>query len=354
MRIALVAGTRPEIIKLAPVRQLLGHQAFTIHTNQHYSTGFAGDATPDLVLDPIPAATPGQQLGSWTGALDHAYREHHPDAVLVQGDTTTTLAGALAATTTRTPLIHIEAGLRSHDRSMPEEHNRVVVDHLADLCCTPSEHARDNLIAERISADRIVTTGNTILESVTAALPPDDEQTRLLEQLGLNSEDYVLATIHRPENVDDAGTLESILQQLALLPVPVVLPLHPRTQQRIEAAGLANLAANLRMTGPLDYPALLTMIKNSTAVVSDSGGIQEEITALKRPIVVVRRSNERPETEHNFGIRVPAGPDIHTVITRWLADPDALHTRLAQQPSPYGDGSATVRILRAIQQRMFT
>ena len=352
MRIAIVAGTRPEFIKLAPVRALLGQDALTIHTGQHYSAGLTGRVGPDLVLDPVPGASAGEQLGSWISALDNTFREYRPDAALVQGDTTSALAGALAANTTRTPLAHIEAGLRSHDRSMPEEHNRILIDHLADLCCAPSEQARDNLRSERISAARIETTGNTIVEAVEGTLPGSDKQQAILDQLGLVPDHYILATIHRPENADDAGRLTTIFGELAKLPLPIVLPLHPRTQQQIRPAGIAGLATNFRITGPLDYPALLAVIRNCAAVVSDSGGIQEEVTVLKRPIVVVRRSNERPEIESTFGTRVPAGSEISTVMESWLTDLDRLHARLTSIPSPYGDGSAAVQIVSAMKRKI--
>ncbi|WP_338600445.1 non-hydrolyzing UDP-N-acetylglucosamine 2-epimerase [Saccharopolyspora sp. SCSIO 74807] len=351
MRVAIVAGTRPEFIKLAPVRALLGQDARIIHTGQHYSAGLTGRVGPDLVLDHDPGTSVGGKLGSWTSALDRTFREYQPDAVLVQGDTTSALAGALAANTTRTPLVHIEAGLRSRDRSMPEEHNRILIDHLADLCCAPSEQARDNLRAERISASRIETTGNTIVEAVEAALPASYQQEAILDQLGLTPDQYILTTIHRPENADDADRLATIFGELAKLPIEVVVPLHPRTQQQIEPVSIAGYTANFRITGPLNYPALLTVIQNSAAVVSDSGGIQEEITVLKRPIVVVRRSNERPEIESTFGTRVPVGSELRTATANCLADVSRLHARLAALPSPYGDGSAAVQIVRAMRGR---
>lgn len=351
--IALVVGTRPEAIKLAPLARHLGDAALVIHTGQHYSNGMTGDLEPDLLLTSHPdhGATRGHQLGYLTSALDHVLTQREPAAVVVQGDTTSALAGALAANTTGIPLIHVEAGLRSFDRAMPEEHNRVLIDHLADLCCAPTELARSHLLAERIPTDRIEVTGNTIVEAVAHALPTDAEQAHTLIQFGLVRHRYVLATIHRPENTDHAATLGVILRELAALPEPVVLPLHPRTHRRIVHFKLAGIADRLRLTGPLDYPTLLTLIRHSAIIVTDSGGVQEEATVLNRPLLVVRRSNERPEVEGIFGTRVHPGPAITATLTPWLDNRDTLHTRLAELASPYGDGTATIRISNAIRAR---
>ncbi|MBV9447538.1 MAG: UDP-N-acetylglucosamine 2-epimerase [Streptosporangiaceae bacterium] len=237
VRIAVVVGTRPEAIKLAPVAELLGHEALIVHTGQHYSAGMSGQLTPDIVLDAHDDRdiSRGHQLGDLLTALDHVFARHEPAVVLVQGDTTSALAGALAANATTTPLVHLEAGLRSFDRAMPEEHHRVLIDHLADLCCAPTALARDNLLAERIAPDRIKVTGNTIVEAVATALPAAQEQARILGDFVLTPGGFVLATIHRPENADHPVSLAAILRQLAGSPVPVVFPLqraaHPHPQR---------------------------------------------------------------------------------------------------------------------------
>lgn len=352
MRVAVVVGTRPEAIKLAPVTKLLGPEAIVIHTRQHYSPGMTEQITPDVLLAADDRErTRGDQLGHLVTALDHLLGCHRPDIVLVQGDTTSALAGALAANAAGIPLVHLEAGLRSFDRAMPEEHNRVLIDHLADLCCTPTSRARDNLLAERVCAERIEITGNTIVEAVMTALPDDQQQTRILRRLGLKSRRFVLATIHRPENTDDVRNLATILRELATLRAPVVFPLHPRTRWRIAKFGLSDLAARLHLTPPLDYPVLLALIRHAAGLVTDSGGIQEEATVLKRPILVVRRSNERPEVEETFGHRVLPGSDISQIATTWLSDTAAISTRLAGLPTPYGNGTASIRTVHAIRSR---
>jgi UDP-N-acetylglucosamine 2-epimerase (non-hydrolysing) len=354
VRIAIVVGTRPEAIKLAPVTDLLGREALVVHTGQHYSAGMSGQLTPDIVLDAHDDRdiSRGHQLGDLVTALDHVFAQHEPDAVLVQGDTTSALAGALAANATNIPLVHLEAGLRSFDRAMPEEHHRVLIDHLADLCCAPTPLARDNLLAERIAPERIEVTGNTIVEAVTTALPAAQEQARLLGNLDLTSGDFVLATIHRPENADHPVNLAAILRQLAGSPVPVVFPLHPRTRQNIRTFRLADLANRLRLTEPLDYPVLLTLIRHATGLVTDSGGVQEEATILKRPILIVRRSNERPEVEQGFGSRtVPTDEGITRTLATWLHDAPTINARLAKLATPFGDGTASSRVVQALHSR---
>jgi len=353
VRIAVVAGTRPEAIKLAPVIRLLPGEALVIHTSQHYSPGMSGQIPADITLRASrpPDGTRGRQLGRLIGTLDRTFRERRPDVVLVQGDTTSALAGALAANATDIPLAHLEAGLRSFDRAMPEEHNRVLIDHLSDLCCAPAPLAFGNLLAERIAPERIEITGNTIVEAVTAALPGAPEQAAIISGHQLVRSGYVLATIHRPENTDDAVSLAAILRELTALPVPVVLPLHPRTRRRITAFGLTGLVRKLRVTAPMTYPALLTLMSNAAVIVSDSGGIQEEATILKRPVLIIRRSNERPEAEQLFGRRVTPGGEISEIVSGWIRNTAAIHARLAATPTPYGDGSASARLVQALRTR---
>jgi UDP-N-acetylglucosamine 2-epimerase (non-hydrolysing) len=354
VRIAVVVGTRPEGIKLAPVVKLLGPEALVVHTGQHYSAGMSGHITPEVVIDPHHDRdlTRGHQLGHLVTALDGVLGQHQPDVVLVQGDTTSALAGALAANAASTPLVHLEAGLRSFDRAMPEEHHRVLIDHLADLCCAPTPRARDNLLAERIAAERIEITGNTIVEAVATALPNTWQQAHILRQFGLTRSGYVLATIHRPENADNPANLAAILRELTASPVPVVFPLHPRTQRQITAFGLTSLASRLHLTAPLDYPVLLSLIRHAVGLITDSGGIQEEATILKRPVLVVRRSNERPEVEQTFGSRtLPGDGGISQVMTTWLNDAPAMNARLADIRTPFGDGTASSNLIQAMRSR---
>ncbi|MFI2705809.1 non-hydrolyzing UDP-N-acetylglucosamine 2-epimerase [Cellulosimicrobium composti] len=347
-------GTRPEMVKLAGIVRELGDQARIFHTGQHYDPSLSSEVwqslglpVPEAVLD-VGGGSRAAQVGGALLALDEIFRSCPPRAVVVQGDTNATLAGALAANANSIPLVHVEAGLRSHDRAMPEEHNRVLVDHIADVLCAPTQTNRANLIEEAISSARVHVTGNTVVEAVQAQALPDDEQELVLARHGLRAGGYVLATIHRPENTDDQHTLETVLHELGKVRSRVVLPLHPRTRARVEQAGLEGLLSPLTVIEPLSPPQFLALAAHCAVMVSDSGGLQEECSVLKRPLLVVRRSTERPEVMGTFAERVTPGPAIADTVNAWLGDIASIHARLARLPSPYGDGSASSRIAALI------
>ncbi|MEU5259527.1 UDP-N-acetylglucosamine 2-epimerase (non-hydrolyzing) [Amycolatopsis sp. NPDC021455] len=352
--ITLVCGTRPELIKLAPLMRFFGDGCAVVYTGQHYDHALYSRIRADLPPSGrfhelgVGAGRRGGQLGRTVSAVDEVLAAEPGRVVVVQGDTTSALAGALAANAHDLPLVHVEAGLRSHDRAMPEEHNRVLIDHLADLCCAPTDLNRRNLLAENVPAERIAVTGNTVVEALESALPGAADREAVLAARGLARDRFVLATIHRPENVDDPGRLEVILRELGRLPLPVVFPLHPRTAKSVEEFGLTRLLEPLVRLEPQAYPAFLALAAEAAVVVSDSGGIQEEVSVLKRPVVVVRRSTERPEIAGTFGVRVLPGPGIGTEVARWLDDVAGHRERLRALPSPYGDGSAAARIAAAL------
>jgi UDP-N-acetylglucosamine 2-epimerase (non-hydrolysing) len=258
------------------------------------------------------------------------------------------MAAALAANAREIPIVHVEAGLRSNDRAMPEEHNRVVTDHLADLLLAPTEIARSNLVEEGIPHDRIVVTGNTVIEAVTSLLPSKVERLELLARFGLTPDRFILSTFHRPENVDRPEAFAAILSELVGLGLPVLLPLHPRSRIRVEQHGLSDLLDKLVVVDPLGYPDFLGLLAECALAVADSGGVQEEVSVLKRPVVVVRNSTERPEVIGTFAARVRPGPEIGQTVRGWLEDLPALHRRLANLPSPYGDGRASERTVAEI------
>ena len=354
--IMVVLGTRPEIVKLAHITRLLGDDASVVHTGQHYDPNLSdsffeqlGMPEPDAYLE-IGGMSRGRQIGNAVAALDALFAERPPAAVVVQGDTNTVLAAAIAANAREAPIVHVEAGLRSHDRRMPEEHNRVVTDHLADLLLSPTETSRSNLLAEGIPDDRIVVTGNTVVEAVQELLPEPSERQAYARSLGLEPGSFVLSTFHRPENVDDPDTLGVILSELAALPAPVLLPLHPRTVHRVESFGLGDVLNQLHVVEPIGYREFLGLGAESAFLVSDSGGVQEEVSVYKRPVLVVRRSTERPEVIGSFAERVEPGPRIGAIANQWLSDLASIHTRLAGLPSPYGDGSASRRSVDAIRR----
>ncbi|MEU1822344.1 UDP-N-acetylglucosamine 2-epimerase (non-hydrolyzing) [Streptomyces abikoensis] len=352
--IAIVLGTRPELVKLTDLVRLLGPAAHLVHTGQHYDEELSGRFLTELGL-PEPTFLTGVggqpravQISAALAQLDALFTAEPPLAVVVQGDTNAALAGALAANARDIPLLHVEAGLRSHDRNMPEEHNRVLIDSIADVLCAATEDNRANLLAEGVAASRIALTGNTVVEAVRNQLPGAAERAALLDRHGLTADGYVLATVHRPENTDSAEALRAILTELGALVAPgrpVVLPLHPRTRARVEAAGLTDLLAPLTVTAPLGYSEFLALARHAALLVSDSGGIQEECTVLGRPLVVVRRSTERPEAMADFADLVEPGRAIGEAARRRLAEgPEGL-ARLAALPSPFGDGLASDRIV---------
>ncbi len=355
--IAIVLGTRPELVKLAQVTRLLGGAARVIHTGQHYDGGLSGQFIDEFGL-PTPTFLRGvggqaraAQIGRALTHLDAEFSAAPPQVVVVQGDTNSALAGALAANSRGIPLLHVEAGLRSRDRAMPEEHNRVLIDHLADVLCAPTVGNQRNLIAEGIPAHRVVVTGNTVVEAVTTWLAGPRARARLLARHGLADGRYVLATVHRPENTDDPATLAALLTELSGLAadgVPVVLPLHPRTWQRARAAGLSRLLARVRVCAPLGHAEFLALANHAGLLISDSGGVQEEATVLGRPLVVVRRSTERPEALTDFAELVSPGPDVGAMARKLLAAGPELSRRLRDAPCPFGDGLASWRITRLL------
>ena len=356
--VAVVFGTRPETVKLAGIVELLGDAVRLIHTGQHYDRTLVdvffdqlGIADPDVQLT-VGGTSRGRQIGSATAALDEHFSADPPAAVVVQGDTNTVLGAALAANAREIPLVHVEAGLRSYDRRMPEEHNRVVADHLSDLCLAPTDVNRENLAREGIAGKRVVVTGNTVVEAIGRLLPEAGERREIAAAHGVEPGRFVLSTIHRPENVDEPGTLRVVLEQLAALPHPVVLPLHPRTAGMADEFGLTGLLDRLTVVEPLGGREYLALAAESAFVVSDSGGMQEEVSVLKRPLIVVRRSTERPEVQGTFATLVPPGPGIGEVAAELNADLAGVHARLAGMPSPYGDGTASERSVAAIAEML--
>jgi UDP-N-acetylglucosamine 2-epimerase (non-hydrolysing) len=349
-RVAVVYGTRPEIIKLSGVVRRLGPAALLVHTGQHFDAAMsrdvadrAGMPVPDARLD-VGGRSRGQQIAAALAGVDTLLAGHDVRAVVVQGDTNATVAGAVAANARGIPLVHVEAGLRSHDRAMPEEHNRVVTDHLSDLLCAPTRGCVENLAREGIAGDHVVETGNTVVEAVREMLPAPDARRALLARLGLAPGRYAVSTVHRPENTDDPDVLATVLGQLGALPLEVVVPLHPRTAAAVHRNGLGGLLAGMRILEPLDPVTFLGLAAEAAVLVSDSGGIQEECTVIGRPLVVVRRSTERPEAMADFARLVPAGHGLAEAVGEILDQGDALLARLASLASPFGDGTACDRI----------
>jgi UDP-N-acetylglucosamine 2-epimerase (non-hydrolysing) len=348
--ICIVAGTRPEIIKLAPVVRALGRAGRFLHTCQHRDEELSGVFLAGAGL-PQPETLSGicgepryVQIARMVEQLGRLFVERPPAGVLVEGDTNTVSAAAQAGNYAGVPVVHVEAGLRSHDRAMPEEINRCVVGVLADLHCAPTERAVANLRDEGVPAEKIALTGNTIVEATLAMLPSDKAAREIAAGQGAEPGEYVLATIHRPENTDDPDRLRVVLDELSKLGLPVLLPLHPRTRAAADRYGLTAALDRLRPVPPADHRTFLGLARHARLLVSDSGGVQEECTVLKRPLIVVRNSTERPESiEAGFAHLVQPGPVISDLGRQLIGD-NGLSERLKTIPCPYGDGKASERI----------
>lgn len=354
--IAVVVGTRPEIVKLAHIVRMLGPAARLIHSGQHTDEELSGVFFSAARL-PAPEALSGicgeprhLQIGRMVEQFGALFTQQLPAAVLVQGDTNTASAAAQAGNYAGVPVVHVEAGLRSFDRGMPEEMNRCVIGVLADLHCAPTEGAVANLRAEGVPAGRIMLTGNTIVEATLSMVPGETTARAIAARAGVQPGEYVLATIHRPENTDDRLRLQTILDELSKLGLPVLLPLHPRTRLAVQRHGLTAELERLRLTYPADHQTFLGLARHARLIVSDSGGVQEECTVLKRPLIVIRNSTERPESiDAGFAHLVQPGPLIGDLGRQLIGD-EGLSERLASLPCPFGDGRASERITARLEE----
>ncbi|MBI4822365.1 MAG: UDP-N-acetylglucosamine 2-epimerase (non-hydrolyzing) [Deltaproteobacteria bacterium] len=305
--ICTVVGARPNFMKAAPIHEAFASAGVTheiIHTGQHFDHAMSRVFFEELRM-PEPSAYLG--VGSGTHAeqtarvmleLDRVFDARPPRACIVVGDVNSTMAAALVASKRRIPVVHVEAGLRSFDREMPEELNRVVTDALADLLLTPSPDADENLKREGIASWRIRRVGNVMIDSLQRHLA-QARQVKLASTLGLSPNHFALCTLHRPSNVDDAPTLSSTVDALAELSrhVPIVLPLHPRTRARLDQFDLTKRAGGQVMfTQPFGYLEFLSLMSDAQLILTDSGGIQEESTALGIPCLTLRNTTERPIT----------------------------------------------------------
>ncbi|HLE97126.1 MAG TPA: UDP-N-acetylglucosamine 2-epimerase (non-hydrolyzing) [Candidatus Thermoplasmatota archaeon] len=348
----LILGTRPEIIKLSPVireYRARGLPWSVVHTGQHYSYEMDRVFFDELGLpDPehnleIGSGTHGVQTGRMLPAIEAVLMKERPRWVLVQGDTNTVLAGALAAAKLGIRVGHVEAGLRSYDRSMPEELNRVVADHVADLLFAPTRLSAEILAKEGIPAARVLVTGNTVVDAVlaNAKLARDP-----LGPMGLTRGGFLLLTAHRQENVDDAARFRSLVAGAAAagrdLGLPVVYPAHPRARKMLEGFKLET--EGIRVVDPLGYLEFLALEAAARLVLTDSGGVQEECCILKVPCVTLRDNTERPETVH-VGANQLAGVDSDR-IRKAARD---MSSRPRTWENPFGDGRAGARIVDAVE-----
>ena len=305
MMVTHVVGARPNFVKAAPVIRALDDMPDVIqrviHTGQHYDPAMSDNIMRDVAMrEPdinlaIGSGSHAEQTAKALVALEEDFRNHQPDIVVVYGDVNSTLAGALAASKLNIPLAHVEAGLRSFDRSMPEEINRILVDSISNIHFVTSEDAIDNLVREGISVEQIVHVGNTMIDSIAFA-KEKWEKSDVLNRLGIDGR-FALVTLHRPSNVDDSERLAKLVAELQKVShsLPILFPVHPRTRVKFEEAGLVT-SENLRLIDPVPYLDSIFLISQAEVVVTDSGGIQEEASYLGTPCLTVRTSTERPIT----------------------------------------------------------
>ena len=360
--VTVVAGTRPEIIKMAPViRALQKHNIPLnfVHCGQHYDYNMSQQFIEDLELPPpdysfkIKAYSPGVQTARIMLNMDALLKKTLSSLVLVEGDTNSVLAAALAANKHGVPSGHVEAGLRSFDLRMPEEHNRRLTDHISDYLFAPTTLAERNLQNESVWG-KIYVTGNTIIDAVLQHLPLAEKKSRILEQIRFKK--FVLATAHRAENVDNLPVLKNFVEAFAESPVPVVYPMHPRTKKRLRQNKMyAKILKdeNVQVLPPVGYLDFLVLMRRCELIVTDSGGIQEEATAppIRKPVLVIRLSTERPEAV-DAGFAKVVGTDKKKILSG-IDEALAMRKELPAV-SPFGDGDAAEKIVEIIQNEFFT
>lgn len=357
IKICIVLGTRPEIVKMAPVIReckVLGLEYFVLHTGQHYSPEMDKIFFKDLDLD-LPKynlKAGGQsltmQIGTMVNKIIEVLVNEKPNVVIVQGDTISVLAGALAANKLGIKLVHHEAGLRSHDMSMLEEVIRIIVDHISDLLMVPTSDASNNLKQEGGVLGKVFVTGNTIVDAVLQNIGIADKKSEIISKLNLVTKGYIMTTFHRAENVDKKERLEGILKGLQMvsdkLKLPIIFPIHPRTKKMMDGFGLF-ASGGIFPIEPVGFLDFLELEKNAKLILTDSGGIQEEAFILGVPCVTLRDNTERPETVRQK-MNILAGTDPDEILKCCKKMINVKFT--TKRNNPFGDGKAAKKIIQAI------
>lgn len=344
-----VVGARPQFVKLAPVDRAIragGHTHVIVHTGQHYDSLLSQAFFEDLAIGPpainlqVGSHGHARQTARVLAGLDPVLEYQRPDWVLVYGDTNSTLGGSLAAAQRGIPLAHLEAGLRSFDRRMPEERNRIVADHLSDLLLAPTTVAVRNLAAEGLGS-RTKLVGDVMVDSLYAVRASVAARPDHYRPASLPAGPYYLATLHREETTDDSGRLAAILQALTSLALPVLLLTHPRLSDRAAKLGLPLTAGSLHAGEPLRYAAMIASMIGSGGLITDSGGLQKEALLLGVPCTTVRARTEWPETlKDDWNVLVPDPSGLAAAVSR--ARPPG------PPPAPFGDGAAAGRVVSAL------
>ncbi len=355
MKIAIVLGTRPEIIKLAPIiKKLNSRNSCVIFTGQHYDYDMGlrfikqlGLRKPDHSMR-LSRGSTTEQIGQIISRLAPILRRIEPDSVLVQGDTNSVLAGAVSSLKSGIPVSHLEAGLRSFDWRMQEEHNRIATDHISELLFAPTKTSKTNLQSENVHG-KIFVTGNTIIDSIDQYFALAEKNSKL--NLGIK-EDYALLTFHRAENVDDKNVLKSVMCAILETKENVVFPVHPRTLKKLKKFGLYQKlvsSKNIKLLGPVGYFDMLLLMKYSGYILTDSGGIQEEATSplLRKKVIILRQTTDRPEAVKS-GFATMAGLEqtsIKKAIRLISSNP-----KLPKRKSPFGDGTSSKKVIDILRK----
>ncbi len=351
MKICTVVGARPQFIKAAPVsRALAGVEEILIHTGQHYDSNMSdvffselGIPRPNYCLDVgSGSGRHGEQTALMLQGIEKILLEECPDWTLVYGDTNSTLAGALAAAKLNLPLAHIEAGLRSHNRKMPEEINRILTDHASDILFVPSEAGRENLLKEGISEEKILSVGDVMFDAALYFGERAESQSRILNDLALERGGYVLCSIHRAENTDDVARLRAVFSGLNRVAesLPVILPLHPRTKVAIARENFDVDVSRIRFIAPVGYLDMVVLERNARLIATDSGGVQKEAFFYGKPCVTLRDETEWTELV-DLGWNLIVSPESSEIVAETiLSNLDSV----GRQGAPYGAGNAATAI----------
>jgi len=351
MKVVTVVGARPQFIKVAAVSRLLRgqHTEILIHTGQHYDENMSevffrelDIPAPDYNLG-VGSGSHGAQTGEMLARIEQVLLSEKPDRVLVYGDTNSTMAGALAAVKLHIPVAHVEAGLRSFNRAMPEEINRIMTDHVSDLLFCPSEVAAQHLAHEGITRG-VHVVGDVMADTLLYAAGRASQHSTILEDLGVLPGNYLLATVHRAENTDAPDRLQAILSAFAAVREPLIFPIHPRTRQRMaDQKALTILeGSQVKLIEPLGYLDMVRLEQSARLILTDSGGIQKEAYWLKIPCITLRDETEWVETvEYGWNCLVGASREniMHAIDTYHLPE---------THPVLYGDGLAAVKIVNCI------
>lgn len=355
MKISIILGTRPEIIKMSSVireceKRNLDY--FIIHSNQHYSENMDKIFFDDLGIEKpkynlgIGSGNHGNQTGKILIQIEEILIKENPDIVLVQGDTNTTLGGALAATKLNIKVGHVEAGLRSYNRRMPEETNRIVADHVSDYLFCPTEKQKEILLNEGVEENKIFVVGNTVTDAVKQNIKIAEKNSDIMEKMGLKKDGYFLVTAHRALNVDFKENLEKLFDTLKAVKnrfeYTLIYPIHPRTKKMVDSFSIDT--DGIKLIDPVGYFDFLLLEKNARLIFSDSGGVQEESCILNVPCITLRKETERPETVE-AGANLIAGIEKDKV----LECAEKMINRKRDWKNPYGNGDTGEQIINVIK-----